>query len=199
MRYPIFAVAMAVAAVAAVAQAQPVPNAPMPNHQGHMPQVQTPQQVATSMNGPMPTLPGQDAFGAVQEIVRILEADPKTDWSKINLDALREHLIDMNEVTLHADARVERIDGGIRVSVTGAGRTLDAIRRMLPAHADEINGLRGWQARTESLPNGVNLFVTSSDPEQIKMIRGLGFIGVLVTGTHHQTHHLLMAKGEFQH
>ena len=29
-----------------------------------------------------PTMPGQDAFGAIQEIVQILDADPKTDWSK---------------------------------------------------------------------------------------------------------------------
>src|SRR5438093_8043305 len=28
-----------------------------------------------------PTLPGQDAFGGIQEVVRILDADPKTDWS----------------------------------------------------------------------------------------------------------------------
>jgi hypothetical protein len=34
---------------------------------------------------PTPMMPGQDAFGAIQEIVRILEADPKTDWSKVNL------------------------------------------------------------------------------------------------------------------
>src|SRR5438270_65562 len=27
-----------------------------------------------------PTLPGQDAFGAIQEIVGILDADPNTDW-----------------------------------------------------------------------------------------------------------------------
>jgi hypothetical protein len=26
-------------------------------------------------------LPGQDAFGAIQEIVAILDADPNTDWS----------------------------------------------------------------------------------------------------------------------
>jgi hypothetical protein len=96
--------------------------------------------------GAMPTLPGQDAFGAVQEIVAILEADPKTDWSKVNLDALREHLIDMNEVTLHADAAVERIEGGIRATVTGSGRTLVAIRRMIPAHAHEIDGLNGWHS-----------------------------------------------------
>ncbi|MCP6769380.1 hypothetical protein NL529_31490, partial [Klebsiella pneumoniae] len=46
-----------------------------------------------------PTHPGQEAFGTIQEIVRILEADPATDWSKVNIGALREHLIDMDEVT----------------------------------------------------------------------------------------------------
>ena len=46
-----------------------------------------------------PTMPGQDAFGAIQEIVGILDADPKTDWSKVDLEALRQHLIDMNEIT----------------------------------------------------------------------------------------------------
>ena len=33
-----------------------------------------------------PTMPGQDAFGAIQEIVQILDADPKTDWSKVDLE-----------------------------------------------------------------------------------------------------------------
>ena len=55
-----------------------------------------------------PTLPGQDAFGAIQEVVQILESDPTTDWSKVNIAALREHLIDMNEVTLHAAATERR-------------------------------------------------------------------------------------------
>jgi hypothetical protein len=30
-------------------------------------------------------------------------------------------------------------------------------------------------------------------------IRGLGFIGLLVSGSHHQPHHLAIAKGEFDH
>jgi hypothetical protein len=34
-----------------------------------------------------PTMPGQDAFGAIQEIVGMLEADPATDWSKVNLES----------------------------------------------------------------------------------------------------------------
>jgi hypothetical protein len=144
-------------------------------------------------------MPGQDAFGAVQEIVRILEADTNTDWSKIDLEALRQHLIDMNEVTLNAAAAAKPIGGGLEIAVTGAGRTLAGIQRMLPAHAQQLNQMNGWNARTEPLPNGVLLSVTSSDPNEVQHIRGLGFIGLLVSGGHHQPHHLAMAKGEFAH
>jgi hypothetical protein len=146
-----------------------------------------------------PTMPGQDAFGAIQEIVRILEADPETDWSKVDLEALRQHLIDMNEVTLRADAAAKQIEGGLEIAVTGSGRTLAAIQRMAPAHAQEINGLNGWTAKTETLPNGVLLTITSVDAKEIQHIRGLGFIGLLTSGSHHQPHHLAMAKGEFAH
>jgi len=146
-----------------------------------------------------PAMPGQDAFGAVQEIVRILEADPNTDWSKIDLESLRQHLIDMSEVTLNADAVATPIDGGLELAVTGADRTLAAIQRMVPAHARELNQINGWNAKTELLPNGVLLTVTSGDVKEIAHIRGLGFIGLLVSGSHHQPHHLAMAKGEFAH
>jgi hypothetical protein len=151
----------------------------------------------SAVGASVPTMPGQDAFGAVQEIIRILEADPTTDWSKVNLDALREHLIDMSEVTLHADAAAEHITGGIRVTVTGTGRTLEAIQRMVPDQAHELDGARGWHSGTETRPDGVVLTVTSSDPKQATMIQGLGFIGVMASGAHHQMHHLAMARGEF--
>jgi hypothetical protein len=199
MRVPIFKAAMAVLLMAGISQAQTVRSDPTPGHEGRTMQMPAHQQGGMVAVGPLPTMPGQDAFGAVQEIVRILEADPNTDWSKVNLDALREHLIDMNEVTLHADAAVQRIDGGIRVAVTGSGRTLDAIRRMVPADAQEINGQNGWKARTEALPSGVTLIVSSDDPKQVAIIRGLGFIGVLASGTFHQRHHLMIARGEFHH
>jgi hypothetical protein len=146
-----------------------------------------------------PTMPGQDAFGAIQEIVRMLDADPKTDWSKVDLEALRQHLVDMSEVTLKADAAAKPIDGGLEVAVTGSDRTLAAIQRMVPAHAQEINGLNGWSAKTAPLPNGVLLTVTATDPKEVQHIRGLGFIGLLASGSHHQPHHLAMAKGEFMH
>lgn len=149
--------------------------------------------------GDVPTLPGQDAFGAIQEIVRMLEADPKTDWSKVDLEALRQHLIDMNEITLNANATAAIVQGGLQIAVTGNGRTLDAINRMVPAHASEIQQmhLNGWNASTSPLPNGVTLTVTSGKPEEVTHIRGLGFIGVMVSGHHHQPHHWAMANGQF--
>ena len=146
-----------------------------------------------------PTLPGQDAFGAIQEVVGILDADPKTDWSKVDLEALRQHLIDMNEVTLRADAAPKHIDGGLEIAVTGSGRALVAIQRMVPAWARMMNGQHGWTAKADTLPNGELLTVTATDPKEIEHIRGLGFIGLLVSGSMHRPHHLAMARGEFKH
>ena len=147
--------------------------------------------------GATPTQPGQDAFGAIQEILQILEADPGTDWSKVNIDVLREHLIDMNEVTLHANATASAVDGGLRIDVRGQGRTLPAIRRMVPAQAHEIDGLNGWKTKVESRADGVVLTVTAADPKQAMKIRALGFIGIMAEGAHHQRHHLAMARGDF--
>ena len=55
---------------------------------------------AQHVTGSIPVEAGQGAFAAVAEIVSILTADPKTDWSKVDISALREHLADMNELSL---------------------------------------------------------------------------------------------------
>ena len=166
----------------------------------HMPgMMQMHDQATGQINASTPTMPGQDAFGAIQEIVRMLEADPNTDWSKADLEGLRQHLIDMNDVTLKAHAAAKPIDGGLEIAVTGEGRTRAAIQRMVPAHAHELGRLNGWSAETEPLPNGVLLTITSGAPNEVQHIRGLGFIGLLVAGSHHQPHHLAMAKGVFSH
>ena len=146
-----------------------------------------------------PTLPGQDAFGAIQEIVQILEADPNTDWSKVDLERLRQHLIDMNEVTLRASVKAEPVSGGLRLDITGPGRTQQAIRAMVGPHTNELNQMKEWSANTETIPGGVRLTVVAKDPADantVARIRGLGFIGLLVQGAHHQPHHLAMARGE---
>ncbi len=153
------------------------------------------------MAGPttVPSSPGQAAFGAIQEIVNLLQADPKTDWSKVDIDALRQHLIDMDEVTLRAAVRKEPVENGLRMTVTGAGRTLEAIQRMLPDHAREIDGMNGWTVKAASVADGVDLTVTAATPGETTKIRALGFMGIMAQGGHHQRHHLAMAKGEMAH
>ena len=143
-----------------------------------------------------PTMSGQDAFGTIQEIVQILQSDPKTDWSKVNIDALRQHLIDMNEVTLHAAAAQHMTDNGIEITVTGEGRTIEAIKRMVPAHINELHEI-GWSAKSEDLPNGVKLTVLASEAQPLTKLKALGFMGIMVQGGHHQPHHLMIAMGQF--
>lgn len=60
-----------------------------------------------------PTEPGQSAFAAIQEIVALLEADPDTDWSRVDIAALRRHLVDMHNVTVAAKVASEPIDHGV--------------------------------------------------------------------------------------
>ena len=146
-----------------------------------------------------PTKAGQGAFAAIAEIVARLEADPNTDWSKVDIGALREHLVDMHELTLNAVAREEPIPGGLRIEVTGEGRTLQAIRNMVPAHAAELAKIEGWQAEATPRDDGATLTVTSADPRQEARIRGLGFFGLMASGAHHRAHHWAMATGQPAH
>jgi hypothetical protein len=156
-----------------------------------------------SMAGPvtqaLPASAGQDAYGAIAEIVRILEADSTTDWSKVNLEALRQHLIDMNAVTLNATVRSAEIPGGIQVDVTGEGRTLDAIRRMTSAHTPMLDGMPDYAASSVVIPGGARFTVRAEredDARTVARIRGLGFIGLLTEGAHHAPHHLALARGD---
>jgi hypothetical protein len=144
----------------------------------------------------LPTEAGQGAFAAIAAIAILLQADPETDWSKVNIGALREHLVDMNELTMNAVAWEEPILGGLQIEVTGEGRTLQAIQNMVPAHAAELAKVEGWQVEAAARDGGARLTVTSADPRQEAQIRGLGFFGLMATGAHHQTHHWAMATGQ---
>lgn len=150
--------------------------------------------------GAVPTEVGQGAFAAIQEIVAIFEADPRTDWSRVDVDALRRHLADMNALILSAVVREKDIPGGLEVTVDGAGRAGAAARRMVPAHARELEKIEDWRATAELLPDGgVRLKVTGNDETLTARIRGLGFFGLMASGGHHQSHHLAIARGETVH
>jgi hypothetical protein len=145
-----------------------------------------------------PMQPGQDAFAAIQEIVAILEADPKTDWSKVDIDALRSHLVDMNAVMMAASVTEQPIDGGMKFAVTGSGPTRDSIRRMVNAHAATMNGVGKWRFVAADTEDGATLSVFAPEADRAKL-HGLGFFGILTVGMHHQEHHMMIARGENPH
>lgn len=147
----------------------------------------------------LPTEPGQSAFAAIAEIVSILESDPKTDWSKVNLNALREHLVDMNALTLGANVEISENEGSIIFEALGTGLTLRALQNMVPAHANELNKIADWQALGEATEKGAVLTITPNKSTELTRIKALGFFGLMATGAHHQPHHLGMARGTMVH
>ena len=150
--------------------------------------------MSAHMAGAVPAQAGQGAFAAIQEIVGILERDPSTDWSKVNIEALRQHLIDMDNVTLRSEVKSEPVDGGMRFIVSGTGPVIGSIRRMTGAHARTMNGVGGWTFTAAETDDGATLTVLAPAKDQAKL-RGLGFIGVMTRGMHHQAHHLMIARG----
>lgn len=79
MRPKIFVIAAALIGGPASAFAQTT-HTPGMDHSAH---IQPARSVRTL------TEPGQGAFAALSEAVRVLEADPETDWTKVDLVGLR--------------------------------------------------------------------------------------------------------------
>jgi hypothetical protein len=145
------------------------------------------------------TEPGQAAFGAIHEVVERLDADPNTDWSKINIDKLREHLVDMDEVTLHAQLAYADIPGGEQIRVTGSGRTLEAIQRMVIGHATSMGDAEHWTMTAASSSDGAVVTVRPKSAGDMARIHALGLLGMMAEGSHHQTHHWFLATGVAPH
>ena len=143
--------------------------------------------------------PGQGAFAALSEVVRVLEADPETDWSKVDLSGLREHLVDMDRLVTGSIVNETPLPDGLRASVTGDAETLASLRRMVPAHAGELARDDRWTVSVKETEEGVELTVTSDDDAVAARIKGLGFFGLMASQDHHREHHLMMARGEDAH
>ncbi len=142
---------------------------------------------------------GQAAFNAIAEIVKMLEANPETNWSKVNINALRNHLVDMNALTLSAEVETFPMDQGMRFVARGSGTTLRALQNMVPAHARELDKMPQWSAVGRVMTGGVELIVTSDVEASREKISGLGFFGLMATGAHHQRHHLATSAGDPMH
>jgi hypothetical protein len=142
---------------------------------------------------------GQSAFAAIQEITGILMADPTTDWPKVDIEALRQHLIDMNNVTLGAQVAATAADNGVKFTVSGDGDIRASIRRMVLAHASAMNGVNGWAFLAAETAGGAEITARPPPGVSVDQVNGLGFIGIMTLGMHHQAHHLMLAKGQQPH
>jgi hypothetical protein len=146
-----------------------------------------------------PTEVGQAAFAAIAEVVRLLEADRTTDWSKVDLEALRQHLRDMDLVLMRARVAQAAVEGGVRMEVTGEGEVVDAIRRLLHSHGQALEAELPVTTAIAHHAQGLVLTVTAkdlADAAYVTKLRGLGFAGLLVTGDHHGPHHVMIARGQ---
>lgn len=145
------------------------------------------------------TEPGQGAFASLSEIIMVLEADPETDWSQVNLGALRDHLVDMDRLVTHTTVKELELTNGVRVLASGDADTIATLRRMVPAHAAELAKDGRWDVEVNESPEGLELTVTSADSAVIARIKGLGFFGLMASQDHHKEHHMMMARGEYAH
>lgn len=143
--------------------------------------------------------PGQGAFAALSEVVRVLEADPDTNWGQVDLAGLRTHLVDMDRLVSNTSVEQTELPNGLSAMATGDTDTIATLRRMVPAHAAQLAQDDRWTVETIDAENGVELRVTSDDPAIVARIRGLGFFGLMASQDHHREHHMTMARGEDAH
>lgn len=145
----------------------------------------------------LPQEPGQGAFAAISEIVALLLADPATDWSSVDINALRQHLVDMDNLITQTQAQTTQIDNGLEIQITLTGVGGGSAERMVPAHAPVLGAETGWASVVTRADNMLVWRVT--DMAAVDTIRALGFYGLMAVGDHHRAHHLGMAVGEMVH
>ena len=146
-----------------------------------------------------PSETGQSQFAAIAEIATLLRDDPNTDWAQVDIKALRDHLVDMDNVTTKAS--VERTVDGASVTfmITGEQVIAASIRRMVLAHSPMLQGSSDWTVTAEEMEAGASMLVQVGSEEELSQVLGLGFFGLMTIGAHHQQHHLMIATGRSPH
>lgn len=143
--------------------------------------------------------PGQGAFAALSEVLARLEGDPDADWSSVTIGALRDHLVDMNRLVMATRAEETWLPNGLSIRITAEGEAMEALRRMVPAHAAELAGDTRWRISATDGAGEVRLVATSEDPRIVAKIRALGFYGLMASQDHHREHHWSIARGSGHH
>ncbi len=142
-----------------------------------------------------PTEVGQSAFAALAEIVQLIRSNPHTDWNTVDIPALQRHLVDMELLATQSEAEQTLVDGLVEFKVTGDPAVVEALHRMVPAHAPFLDAETGWTTQVKINQAGVVVRVKGDT----QIVRALGFHGLMTIGAHHQEHHFGMAMGTMSH
>ena len=143
---------------------------------------------------------GTDPFAVIQEAIALLEANPDTDWSTVNIEALRLHLIEMQDMTLNVTVEQQPISLGFMAVITPTtNRALQSMSQVLSAHPSQMKEETGWDMVVTNNNGIFTIAVTTDQLKDVDKIRGLGYIGIMAYGSHHQPHHWAMASGENTH
>jgi hypothetical protein len=107
----------------------------------------------------------------------------------------------MENFTLHVEVMPQAaVENGFEVKVRptapGAEASLDSV---FSAHPAVLKQETGWNMRVVKDQGLYTIRVTTTHPDETPKIRGLGYIGILALGKHHQLHHWQIATGSDPH
>jgi len=138
---------------------------------------------------------GNDIFGAIQQVINQLEQNPNTDWSQVDLEALRQHLLDMKAFTEEVEVLSQSpIDQGIEIQVKPqSDLAIKALTNVLSKHPSMLKSEMGWDMIATQKDEYWVITCTTEKASEVDKIRGLGYIGLLAAGAHHQLHHWMVA------
>lgn len=107
----------------------------------------------------------------------------------------------MFEFSYHVDVISQTpITNGVRMLVKPqTSRAEHAMDKVLNAHPAMLKMEAGWDMQSSKSDGQYTITVTTTNPAEVDKIRGLGYIGVLAIGNHHQPHHWAMATGQNPH
>jgi hypothetical protein len=192
---PSTAIAAVVIVIAGIAGLAPAANTA--KHQHHSNHTAASNHQHQPSTGYRPSEAGEAAFAAIAEIVTQLEQADDTDWEEVNIDQLRNHLVDMNHLMLHSQVVNSAVtDDHIQFEVHAPHEAVGAIHRMVPAHAGFIERERDWQTDTTLHDRGLTLTISVQNLATLTKLQALGFYGFMALGSHHPPHHYMMALGK---
>ena len=143
---------------------------------------------------------GTDPFATLQEVIDALESNTRTNWEKVNIEALRLHLVEMQDMTINVDVKQQHIDNGFQAVVSPTtSNAVKSLTRVLSGHPAQMKAETGWDMQVQINNSVFTLTVTTDNAKDVAKIRGLGYIGVMAYGNHHQPHHWAMASGDNPH